>query len=972
MTINIPLSVSECAGIKRADEPLTSGIPLPESANITSTLDLEVCDNNNIRIPAQFTVLSRWHGIPSDETKPIKWVLLDFNADVNIGGTSTYYLRDGAVDSTPTTDLTLIEDQNSIIVNTGAATFTINKNYFNLFDYVNIDGKNIIAQPNEGGVVLTGEDGTKYYTTLEAPEEIEIEEQGPQRTVVRVRGVFKSQDGRYFGPSIYDRADATKENLDAFGYSYAGSFNENKFSQPYKKSIIYYNCRIHFYNNKEYVKVFLTLENNGANGRTNPEPYFAPNQSVYFDSVNLILKTGNTSQVNVVSEDSSAQLAPVDDFTLYQDWKEDLVGWPDDTLDRFYAKGIYYETRKGTEQLSTGMTNPGWIDAKGDSQGIGLAIRHFWQNFPKKISVNNSEIKMGFWPEEGYYPYTMDAKDSGQYLFDAGRHKTYELILNFYQGNPDSQTKDLSISLEEPLMALAPSEWYAQTNALGMIAPSGLTSSDPEIDEAMERFEKLQTAMVYQEDSENGLTITNIKTMDEPHWKFEIQNRFFNWMNFGDLLWGGASPSALHYDWTYKMLLHYIRTGKRNLFNAGVEMVKHRYDIDQYHGDRVKFGGSGHKYSNHMAFYESSGHADPNLQKYHPSKLSIPTHTWNGGVVLYYYLTGDRKALETAVEVGKGMLNYFGAGGLRDATKLNCAYDETRYEGWSLVNLINLYRATGKPIYIETAVNIAKNRILHREQLVGGNGTLGTAKNYADKLLGPAGLDCVESGCTACTNVVRSLMLAYISEGLVEVQYETNDEELGNLIVRMADFIKDNLLLGGDLTENGQYLPIQAPAKWIEGYTTTVGELPYSLYWTNYFTRAYQLTNNSEYLELSRKCFRDTMFYYTKKGPVYPNSRTKISYVDGGFPGSYTKIHGWIGRTNQVYLHTEWQLQQSGDIPGDLNNDKVIDIDDYISIMGALGTQKDEIGYIQDADYDANDKVTYSDFKKWYKHYQNR
>jgi len=93
MTINIPLSVSECAGIKRADEPLTSGIPLPESANITSTLDLEVCDNNNIRIPAQFTVLSRWHGIPSDETKPIKWVLLDFNADVNIGGTSTYYLR---------------------------------------------------------------------------------------------------------------------------------------------------------------------------------------------------------------------------------------------------------------------------------------------------------------------------------------------------------------------------------------------------------------------------------------------------------------------------------------------------------------------------------------------------------------------------------------------------------------------------------------------------------------------------------------------------------------------------------------------------------------------------------------------------------------------------------------------------------------------------------------------------------------
>ena len=154
MTINIPLSVSEYAGIQRADEPLTSGIPLPESANITSVLDLEVCDLDNNRIPAQFTVLSRWNGIPSDETKPIKWVLLDFNADVDIGGTSTYYLRSGAGDSTPVTNLDLIEDEDSIVVNTGAAKFTINKNYFNLFDYVQVGDNTVLSQPNDGGIIL--------------------------------------------------------------------------------------------------------------------------------------------------------------------------------------------------------------------------------------------------------------------------------------------------------------------------------------------------------------------------------------------------------------------------------------------------------------------------------------------------------------------------------------------------------------------------------------------------------------------------------------------------------------------------------------------------------------------------------------------------------------------------------------------------------------------------------------------------
>ena len=920
-SLNVPLTVSDYAGTTRTNEPVTSGVPLPESVNIFSINQLQLADSSGNTVPAQFTVTSRWRGTPDDNSKPIKWVLLDFQADVPADGTSVYYLKNGDIGNRKNTNLSLQQDDNKITISTGKAKFEINKNYFNLFDYVHIDKGNdgqlndlIVSSANDSGVVLTGTDGTKYYTTLEAPEEIEIEEQGPMRTVVKIRGVFKAEDGSYFAPSIYNSADATKANLDKLGYAYNSRFGENKFSQPYKNSIIYYNCRIHFYNNKEYVKIFFTLENNGANGRTSPEPYFAPDQTVYFDSVNLILKTSNTSQINVLSEDSSAQLASADNFTLYQDWKENLVGWPDDTLERFYEKGIYYVTKKNAQQLSTGMTNPGWVDANSDSQGVGLAIRHFWQNFPKKITVNNSEIKIGFWPKEGYYPYTTSAKSSGSYLFDAGRHKTYEMLLRFYTGSQDSQTKDISKSLESPLMALAPSEWYAQTNALGMIAPSGLTSSDSEVNEAMERFDKLQTAMVYAEDSENGLTITNIKTKEDPHWEFELQNRFFSWMNFGDLLWGGSSPCALHYDWTYKMLLHYIRTGKRNLFDAGVEMAKHRYDIDQYHGERIKIGGSSYKYNNHMAFYESSGHADPNLQSYHPSKTSIPTHTWNGGLVLYYCLTGDKKALETAEEVGKGMLNYYGNGGLRDANNLGCASDETRYEGWSMVNLINLYRATGKSVYLETAKNIAKNRILYKEQQVGG-GRIGADKNaaYVKTALSNAGRDCIESGCNTCKNVMRSLMLAYISEGLIDVQYETKDEELGNLIVRMADLLKDEMLFGGDYNENGQYRPIQTSAKWVEGQLNPSGELPYTLFWINYFARAYQLTNNSEYLELARKCFRDIMFYYTKKGYINPNVRSKISFIEGGFPNSHTKIHGWIGRTSQVYLNTEWQLQQ-GDL----------------------------------------------------------
>jgi hypothetical protein len=924
-SINVPLTITDYAGIARISDPVTSGIPIPESANIISINQLQITDSAGNNVPAQFMVTSRWRGTPDDNSKPIKWVLLDFQADVPANGTSVYYLKNGNIGNAQNTNLSLQQDNDKITINTGKAKFEINKKYFNMFDYVWIDKNNdsqiddaIVSSPNEGGAVLTDRNGTKYYTTLEAPEEIKIEEQGPMRTVVKVRGVFKSEDGSYFAPSVH--------NPD----------NRPKFDQPYENSFVYYNCRIHFYNNKDYVKVFFTLENNGANGRTNPEQFYAPVQIVYFDSLNLIVKQNSDNQINIASEDSSTQLSFSDDFTLYQDWKENLTDSITSTLEPIFNNGIYYTTKKNGQELSNGSTNPGWVDANDNSQGIGLAIRHFWQNFPNKITVNNSEIKIGLWPEKGYFPYCQQnvddpdniycgkaGRDAGVYLFDAGRHKTYEMFLRFYSGNQDSQTQILSKSLENPLMALATSEWYTKTKALGMIGPGGLASTDSEINEAMERYDKLQTAMVYEEDSDNIWTILGIKTFGSPHWEFPYQNKFFGWTNFGDLVWvGGTTFSSLHYDWTQKMLLHYVRTGKRKLFDAGVEMAKHRYDIDQYHGERTSTEGH-HLWTNHFQFYELDGHGLG-------GRVSKPTHNWNSGIILYYLLTGDRKALKAAEDNTKGILNHFGEGGLFNANKLGCT-GEIRSEGWSMLNLINIYRVTGNPTYLETAKNIAKNRVLYTEQDSGGRGFVGMGLGSSNLLTAFEAIPCecveISNACKRCKNSASgSLSMCYINEGLIAVHQETQDEELGALLVRIADFLKDEMIFGGDYDENGNYRTLRVAGMWIEedpdGSIRMSSEYPkkvhlggassiLTLFWADYFAYAYQLTNNSEYLELSRKCFRDMMFYYISPTEyVNPEYRSMIAFKDNMFVNVHTKVHGWIGRTNQVYLHTEWQLQQ--------------------------------------------------------------
>lgn len=937
------ITVSEPVGILRKNEPVTSGIPLPESANIISTDQLMLNDENGNLIPAQYKAASRWGGTPDDISKPIKWVFLNFQSNVSANESQVYYLKEKPINFENNADkakLSVIEDYDKFIVNTGKAKFQISKHYFNLFDYVWIDSDSdgiinnlIISQPFDGGVLLKDINCKEFTALLDKPEEIVIEEKGELKTIIKIRGCLKSSDGTWFAPSINNSAKG--------------------FFQPYPNSFVYYNCRLYFYNNSDFVRIFFTLENNGANGRTNPEQYFAPEQMVYFDSIELVLKTNLGLAAKLHSHECSIDMKSSDIYTLYQDWNENLTDSVKDTLEPGFVNGIFYESKKNGELISQGLTNPGWIDLSGKNKGIGLAIRHFWQNFPKKITINNGNIKIGLWPEEGYYPYCASkdfpdaqydsycrkaGKDGESYLFDAGRHKTYEIGIRFYGGEYDNKTPLMSASLEYPLAAIAPPEWYSQSFALGVVAPANVKSDDSEISEAIQRFEQRNSAMVYEEDSDNGLTILNLKTTPSPHWEHTLQNRFYNWMNFGDLLWSGQSPSALHYDWTYIMLLHYIRTGKRNFFDAGVEMAKHRYDIDQYHGERYNLNSSGSstKWINYMAFYESSGHADPCLHPSHPSKVSANSHTWNGGLLLYYLLTGDQKAIEAAEENVKAAMNHYGTEGLFSAETQKPAQHETRMETWPILNLINMYRISGNKEQLRVAKNIAKNRLLVREKAAGGQGYFGSG-----------------DGNEISDKTQSSVMWMYAIEAMINIHYETEDEELKELLIRMAEFTKENLIFGGEFNQEGKYLPIQNNWVWhkndpdgMQKYSSvigkSIGELEENFYdikkyydsstaqatlWADLFTYVFFLTGDIDYFTQARKCFKDAMFYYaaggrnltTKEGKIVLNSgylntdsRSKISFIDGMFPNSHTKIHGWLGRTNQFYLFMEWVVPEEG------------------------------------------------------------
>ena len=900
--LSVSLTIDNPSDLERTLEPTTSGVPLPKSANAYSVDQIQLKDENGNEVPAQFKVLSRWNGLPSDSTKPIKWILLDFQPTVPANGQRTYMLEEKADGSSLSSNLKAVEDSQKIEITTGKAKFHINKDGFNLFDYVWIDSDNdsemdleVLSSSGKGGIILTDKNGKKFSSIHEAPEEIEIEEQGLMKVVVLIRGVMKAQDGEYFAPSI------------------CGSAEYSKFCQPYPNSFFYYNCRIFFYNDKDYVKLQLSLENNGSNGRTNPEQNYAPSQPVYFEDLNLEIYPKLSSQsLLAFTGNLEIELGQDDLFEIYQDWKENLTDSDDRTLEPVFEQGIYYSVKKNENELASGKTHSGSFGLVDQSFGVDVAVKNFWQNFPKKLQIGSQKISIGLWPGEGYYPYCNSSdfseeeydmycqeggRQSQAYLFDAGRHKTYEMLLRFRLPGSSNETYSKSSVnfLETPLMALAPSEWYASTEALGMIAPGGVTSDEEEMAEALSRFDLLQRSMVDEEISENGWSLNSIKTEYPLHWETKNQSLFFGWMNFGDLLWSGGHPSSLHYDWPYTMLLNYLRTGDRKLFDTGCDMAIHRYDIDQYHGERTSTEGH-HKWINHMQFYESSGHSDPSVKSYLPARVGLGSHTWNGGILLYYCLTGDRKALEAAEEVGQAALNHFGADGLKSAQNSGCSDDETRLETWPMLNLVHLYRVTGEDEYLTVARNIAVNRLIPREQQAGKIGHFGK---------GPAG--------SIDPTIQSGTFYTYSIEPILALAQEIESSELDALILRMANFSKTKLLFGNVTDESGNYMPIQHTYYWheedpygeIEGDR---GEPIKATFYADLFAYAYRLNHEPEYLEFAKRCFMDTVFYHGVIGSQFVDSnyRTKMSYVEGFFASSHTKIHGWLGRTNQVFLNTLW------------------------------------------------------------------
>ncbi len=337
----------------------------------------------------------------------------------------------------------------------------------------------------------------------------------------------------------------------------------------------------------------------------------------------------------------------------------------------------------GADEPVAGRIRGGLVAEHG---GSAISVRDFWQNYPKGFAITPDGVRVDLCPEfeagrydafpfeeEGHqlYYYLRD----GAYTFKRGMAKTHDLLVDF--GDRAAERAEL---FQRPLLLTADPHWYCDSLAFYRVAPRD-PERFPAYEQAVER--NLQGYLARRE-----------------------RQRDYGLMNYGD--WYGerrVNWGNVEYDTQHAFFLEYIRSGNPEAFYLGEAAQLHHRDIDTVHWCE-------HGRDVGLVYVHQMGHVGGYYDEAVPDTLGIPRaggsigHAWTEGHFEHYFLTGDRRSLETGLAVA----DYF------THRELARPYDWTsaRVPGWHLIMLASALGATNDPYYLNAA-RIVIDRVLETQ-----------------------------------------------------------------------------------------------------------------------------------------------------------------------------------------------------------------------------------------------------------------
>ena len=676
----IPLRFSPSPPSMTPVYPVRTGVPLPPGT-VTDPLTVRLLSNGR-EIDVQTEAMARYND------GSIKWLLLDFQI-----GHSFQFERDMIwpprialeygkdVTRKPVTRaIACTEDAAGVTVDTGVLKAVIRKDGGGLLDEVwldlNGDRKyaddeklaagagsranvmDFVHAPNIDSLeVMSGAaDAGKLDRSKLEITELKVEAKGPLHAVVKVAGNYR-----------YESVATT------VGNPYADPQVADGMPKATKR--MPFVMRLHFWRDSGFVEAQHTFIYEGDPDRDFPVDLSlavpapaTPDAVVTFgkDQGSATLPRG-TSQVIGLSQLSA---------DVFEAWKSAKDAAP----------GIALEGKRA----------PGWFDVSNARWGVTATVWRSWQNYPKAFHAEfaDSALRVFLWPREAgpmnlrRYAREWGVSETGARggidPWSLSRHasrgaaRTHNVLFNFHAGKPP-----------EAELAGA-TEWFRQ-KVYAWPSPKYLCETPPRIGASFSP-------------PEPGKYDALEKIVDACFdWMLDSQDRFrwYGMLNYGDLQqcfqnvhatgrwesdygrWGWFNGDASGYKPSHAMLVHFLRTGRRDIFDWMQAEVLHIVDVDSVNCEEYPWNAEAWKDMRGCGHRHSTQH----WACFHVGSRGIQAGTFSQ----VYYLTGDervRDVMDTCAQAAweEAMENRGGRGGHsggRDvSSRMLYAWEHTQNPKW--------------------------------------------------------------------------------------------------------------------------------------------------------------------------------------------------------------------------------------------------------------------------------------------------
>ena len=182
----VPIILEEPAGIDRLNELACGGIPIP-AETIKDIQQLSLWDGKRL-VPAQITPLVR------DEKGFIRWILVSLIDDLHGYAKKNFTLKRSGGSPLSDTQLSVEETEDRVKLDTGRISFAVSKKAFRLFEYVNVEGRQVISGTDDAMTLETMDKKVTYRAGR--PARIEWEQHGPLVATLFVRGFYVDKAGK--------------------------------------------------------------------------------------------------------------------------------------------------------------------------------------------------------------------------------------------------------------------------------------------------------------------------------------------------------------------------------------------------------------------------------------------------------------------------------------------------------------------------------------------------------------------------------------------------------------------------------------------------------------------------------------------------------------------------------------------------------------------------------------------------------